>query len=285
MRLVLGSDGRARSLLHKASGQECLATGEDVPFFAITQERPYDNEVQLAYPAKEKTFASNSISRDGNNLVIGFELTDYQATVGLNITDEYIAFKLEKLEYQMAEFGVKRKTEIDEFTLLQLPVKNRSHFGEWLNVAWDGDVAVNVLATDQYARIDSETRKGYRILYAGGAGEVKVEGVGAALITTAKGSLLDRIDRVERDFGLPLGVASRRSEEYRNSYYELRNVTPLNIDEHIEYAKQGGFRQMVIYYPDFASSMGHFPWRPEYPNGIEDLKEVTGRIKAAGMVP
>ena len=285
MILVLGSDGTAKSLVHKASGQECLAADANLPFFAITQDRPYDNEVQLAYPAKSKTFASDSVRREGDDLIIGFELTDYEATVGLDITDEYIAFELKKLEYHMAEFGVKRKTEIDEFTLLQLPVKNRTHFGEWLNVVWDDEVAVNVLATDQYARIDAQKRKGYRILYAGGDAEVKVEGVGAALITTDKSRLLDRIDRIERDYKLPLGVESRRSKEYRNSYYELRNVTPGNIDEHIEFAKLGGFQQMVIYYPDFATSMGHFPWRPEYPNGMQDLQEITGKIRDAGMIP
>ena len=42
---------------------------------------------------------------------------------------------------------------------------------------------------------------------------------------------------------------------------------------------------MVIYYPDFATSMGHFPWRTEYPNGLEDLKVITEKIREAGMIP
>ena len=285
MRLVIGSDGTARSLIHKASRQECLMEGVKLPVFTITQDRPYDNENQLAYPAKSKTFAADSISRVGDDLIINFELTDYEATVGLKITDDYIAFTLKKLEYHRAAFGIKRKTLIDEFTLLQLPIKDRAHFGEWLNVAWDNIVAVNLLATNPFTQIDAENRRGYKILHAGGIDEVKIEGIGAALITTNKSRLLDCIDRVEKDFGLPLGVQSRRSQQYKNSYYELRNVTPQNIDDHIAFAKQGGFRQMVIYYPDFALSMGHFPWRPEYPHGIDDLKEVTRKIDEAGMIP
>ena len=284
MRLILGNDGTVKSLVHKSTGEECLMKGIKTPVFAISQDRPYDNEVQLAYPAKSKTFAADSIYRVGDDLIIGFELTEYEATVGLNITDGYIGFTLKKLEYHMADFGEKRKTRIDEFTLLQLPVKDRSHFGEWLNVAWDDNVAINVLATDHYARIDAEQRNGYKLLYAGASAQVKIEGVGAALITTEKSNLLDRIDRVERDFGLPLGVESRRSREYKNSYYELRGATPQNIDEHIAFAKQGGFRQMVIYWDNFASSMGHFPWKPEYPNGMADLKEITCKIEAAGMI-
>ena len=285
MRLVIGSNGTARSLIHKASGQECLNRGVKVPVFTITQDRPYDNEIQLAYPAKSKTFASDSIYRVGDDLVISFELIDYEATVGLKIMDNYIGFTLKKLEYHMADFGVKRKTHIDEFTLLQLPIKDRAHFGEWLNVSWDEDIAVNLLATDPYTRIDAENMPGYKNFQAGGVAEVRVEGIGAALIVTEKDKLLDCIDRVERDYSLPLGVESRRSEEYKNSYYELRDVTVQNINEHIAFARQAGFRQMVIYYPDFAVSMGHFPWRPEYPNGMDDLKEITRKIEEAGMIP
>ncbi len=284
MRLILNPDGTASSLIHKASGQECLDTTKKMPVFSITQYRPYDNEVMLAYPAKEMKFAADSIYRVGDELIVSFELTDYEATIGLNITDNYIGFSLKKLEYHMADFGVKRKTNIDEFTLMQLPVKDRGHFGSWLNVVWDDEVAVNLLGTDPYARIDGEKRHGYKLLKADAVAEVKLQGVGAALIVTDKNKLLDNIDQLEHDYGLPLGVESRRTKEYKNSYYELRNVTPGNIDEHIAFAKQGGFRQMVIYYPDFASSMGHFPWRLEYPNGMADLQEITGKIKAAGMI-
>ena len=101
----------------------------------------------------------------------------------------------------------------------------------------------------------------------------------------AKDKLLDRIDQLEKDFNLPRGVQSRRNEVYKYSYYELRDVTPQNIDEHIAYAKLGGFRAMVIYYPDFAYSTGHFPWNSKYPNGMADLQTVTRKIKEAGMIP
>ena len=286
MRLVFGNDGTAKSLIHKASGQECLMKGLDLPAFSITQDMPYDNEIKLTYPAKSKTFGADSLYLEGDNLIVSFELTDYEAVVNLNITDDYIGFTLEGMRYKMAAIGDKRKTRIDEFVFLQLPIKDRTHFGEWLNVMWDEDVAVNLLATNSYCRIDAKNRQGYKIFQAGGANEVKMEGVGAALITTDRNKILDRVDQVERDFDLPLGVESRRSKEYKNSYYSIRGlVTTQNIDEHIAFAKQAGFRQMVIYYPSFASSMGHFTWRPEYPNGMEDLKEITQKIRDAGMLP
>lgn len=285
MRLVIGSTGKAISLIHKKTGQECLEKGADVPVFALTEHRPYDNELFLTYPAKSRTFAADSVRREGDILKVGFEQIAYTATIALNITDDYIGFSLEALDYQIEAFGVKRRTEIDEFTLLQLPVKKRKYFGEWLNVVWDDQVAVNVLATNEYARIDAFPNKKYQLLYAGMENKVKLMGVGAALITTSKNNLLNRIDKLERDYKLPLGVESRRGEAYKYSYYELRNVTTANIDKHIAYAKQGGFRTIVIYYPDFASSMGHFPWRTEYPNGMADLQTITRKIKEAGMIP
>ena len=46
---------------------------------------------------------------------------------------------------------------------------------------------------------------------------------------------------------------------------ELPGATPENIDAHIEYARRGGFRTMMVYYVDFARSCGHYGWREEYP--------------------
>ncbi|MDP4184817.1 MAG: hypothetical protein Q8862_06590 [Bacteroidota bacterium] len=285
MRLVLSSNGKAISLKHKPTGQECLEKGANVPLCSITEYRPYDNEYFLTFPAKQKILASDTIYRVGDELKVGFEFSAYTATIKLNITDSYIGFKLSGLDYKIEAFGEKRRTEIDEFTLLQLPVQKRKYFGEWLNVVWDNKVAVNVLATDPYAKIDGFKEDRYIKLSAGMENNVKLMGVGAALITTSTNKLLDRIDQLEKDYNLPRGVESRRCEAYKYSYYELRDVTPQNIDEHIAYAKQGGFHMIVIYYPDFATSMGHFPWNSKYPNGMADLQTITRKIKEAGMIP
>ena len=284
MRLVIGSNGTALSLVHKSTGQECLQTGLKLPVFTLTQYRPYDNELQLAYPAKSKTFAADSVYWKGGDLIVSFKPERNKAIIGVKITDHYIGFTLKKFDYDFDDLRAKRKTEVDEFTLLQFPVRNRTNFGEWLNVSWDGDVAVNLLATDPYARIDAEPREGYRIFKAGMEAGVKMEGVGVALITTGTENLLDRIDRVERDFNLPKGVESRRSKEYKYSYYEACDVTPQNIGEHIAFAKTGGFRAIQIVWSAFASSIGHFPWRPEYPGGMKDLQLVIRKIHDAGMI-
>ncbi len=285
MRLVIGADGKALSLIHKATGEECLVQDTGVPLCSITQYRPYDNENFLMFPAKPRVFPSNKIERRGNELYVEFQDTYDIAIIELNITDHYIGFSLKDIDYRIEDFGVKRKTEIDEIALLQLPVKKRGYFGEWLNVAWDDKVAVNVLGTHPTTYIDTFREKDHMTMYAGLDFQVKLFDSGAALITTSTDNLLACIDRIERDYGMPLGVESRKSKEYLYSYYELREVTTKNIDEHIGYAKKGGFKTIVIYYPDFAKACGHFEWRDEYPNGMKDLQEITGKIRAAGMIP
>ncbi|MFB3905647.1 MAG: hypothetical protein ACE15E_19550 [Acidobacteriota bacterium] len=283
MRLVIGDNARAVSLVHKASGEEMLAPGAREPLFSLTQYRPYDNEIQLAYPARLITYPARSVVRSGDRLLVRFEIVNYEAAILLKLTDRYVSFQFGGLRH-LTHPGV-RVPKADEAVFLQLPIRQRSHFGDWLNVIWDDRVAVNLLGSDPYAKIDSEVREGYRLLRATAADRVKTEKVGAALIVTATRELLNRIEEVEDDFDLPRGVASRRSPEYRFSYFWTGDITPENADRQIAYARQGGFRTMVIYYLAFVQSAGHFPWRPEYPNGIEDLRWVVEKVKAAGLVP
>ncbi len=284
MRLVISRKGQALSLIHKSSGQECLHTDANIPAFSFYQLRPYDNEVQLMFPAKPKTFNADTVYWRGDELIVGFELESYLAVIEVNINDDYIGFNLKDLEYTILDYGVKRRTEIDKFTLLQLPVRNREYFGEWLNVSWDEQIAINLLASDPYAMIDAEERNGFRIFKAEMYEEVKMKGVGVVLIATEREKLLDKIEKVENDFNLPKGVNSRRSEEYKYSYYEIWDANPQNIDEHIAFAKKGGFKAVQIVWNSFVSSFGHFPWKNEYPNGMEDLQTVVRKIKDAGMI-
>ena len=85
MRLVIGANGAARSLIHKASGQQCLAEGVDVAMFNLTQYRPYLNEVQLAYPAKVTHFSSDRVRREGDNLVMDLPVSVPDAVLGAKV--------------------------------------------------------------------------------------------------------------------------------------------------------------------------------------------------------
>ena len=287
LRLVLSSDGYAKSLVAKETGEECLMLGVRLPFATMMQKRPYDNEYKLMLPAKPWTHPANRIVREGDALKIEFEDEFNILEVALRETDDYVSFTPVKIGYRFEDFGNKRATEIDELVFAQLPLKPRAHFGRILNTVWDDRAAVAMLATAPETRTDAEDgSNGAKVVLAGTDVSVKLTGTGAALVVAAEGAQLpDRIDAFERDFNLPRGVQSRRDPLYAASYLFCSRITPANADSHIALARQAGLRMMVISYTAFAQSCGHYRWRKTYPNGLSDLKDIADRIRAAGMVP
>ena len=291
--LQIGNNCVAESLVHKATGTECLMTGENIALFSLTEERPYNNEIKLAHPNKRTTFQANRVRLQGNQLIVGFELVTFEAIVEVKITSSYIAFHLVDFIIRPEDFGHLALTPppVYEFRVLQLPVRDRKYFGEWLNVTWDEQVAVNLLATSPYPRIASERRRGYRIMSADTLRDIRLKDCGAALIVSTESELLDVIEDVEVDYDLPRGVQSRRCSRINASAYWSSEVNPTNVTEHISYALQGGFRMMLINYAaifkeaGWYSYAGDYDFREEYVNGIEDLKKMLQRIKEAGIVP
>jgi hypothetical protein len=292
VRLVIGSDAIAKSLVSKSTGEECIVRDKNISISSITQERPYQNEVKLAYPCEEMTFKANSIKREGDKLIIGYELIPYTATVAIKIKPHYIEFKVEDFNYTVERYrNSKREPPVWRMWFLQLPVRKRSYYGDWLQVVWDDRVATNILGTEPYARIEAEKGEEYYILKAGAEREVKLKGVTAALITCSTDKLLDNIGQIEDDYNLPHGVKSRRSKEYKFSYYSANDINPGNVNQHLKYAKMGGFHSMKIYYTSFLKSKGYrllgdYEWNPAvYPNGKEDLRGLLNKIKDAGIIP
>ena len=290
MKLIIGSNGIAKSLLYKPTNEECLVLGENVPVFTVTQERPYNNEIKLAHPNKRTIFFADSVAWDGDNLIVGFEIISYEAIIKVKVTPDYITFKLEGFIVDEDDRdGLYSPPPVSELCILQLPVRNRTHFGEWLNVSWDDNLAVNILATDQYSRIDSERRNGYRILKADAVNEVKLKGVEAALIVSETKDLLDKIAKIEDDYNLPKGVQSRKDDRLKLSYYWSTNINPQNVDRHLEYAKMAGFRHMLLHPRSFLKGednlFGNYDYDLEKcPNGKEDLEKLLAKIEGQGII-
>jgi len=296
IRLEIGSDGLAKSLVIKENGKETLKADEEISFFSITQERPYNNEVKLAHPNKRTTYQANSVAWDGDTLIVGFEIVPVKARVGVKVAKSYISFELIDFVFDHKKhYGGLHMTPppVAEMRLIQLPVLNRAHFGEWLNVSWDDEAAVNVIASCPHAMIDSERRRGYRVMSADAVRGIKLRGTVASIVAARGGEkLLDAIDELEADYGLPRGVQSRRNKPTINSSaYWSAYIGPENVDEHIKYAKLGGFRMMLIYYTAVFSTgpsydhCGDYEIDPKYENGAEGLKKMLDKIKAAGITP
>lgn len=269
-------------------------TGETA-VFSLTEDRPYNNEIKLAHPNKRTTFSANRLRIENDQLIVGFELIEFEAVVDIQIESRYMVFTLTDFIVKPDSFGVgvlPILPPVCEFRLVQLPLSPRSRFGEWLNVLWDEKAAVNVLAACPYPRISSEKRKDHRILFGETMRDVKLKNAGVALIVSEPDELLDAIDALEKDYDLPRGVESRRSPQLNRSYYWTSGITPDNVDQHIEFARKGGFRFMSIYYyAILQQTYGYLKcgdynaYRKEYPNGKADLVAMLEKIKAAGITP
>ncbi len=281
------------SLICKETGEECLQPDKNLALFSLTEERPYNNEIKLAHPNKRTTFQANRVRLEGDCLIVGFELVTFEAKILVKNAPLYISFELVEFIVKPEDFGEVTMTPppVAEFRLLQLPIKNRTNFGEWLNVSWDNKAAVNVLGNSRWSKIDSEKRDGYRVMYADALRDVKLKGCSASLIVTPGAKLMDAIEAIEEDYDLPRGVKSRRSNWMNASVYWTTNIHPGNVDQHIAHAKAGGFRLMLIYYCAFFKEeegyalCGDYDFHEYYPNGMKDVEEMLRKIKASGITP
>ena len=255
-RLTINPDATARSLIAKATGEECLLTDEKIPVFASTQIRPFNNEIRLVQQVKRTTYPANRIRREGDLLYMGFETAPYQVAVRVTETPEgYATFRIDRLfsntedEHQYWHWNLD-VPPVDSFRLLQLPVRERRNFGDWLNVMWDEKAVVGVLGGTPYMDVDNEKRRGFRKLTVESLKDYGVtNGVAVLAVGTTKEGFLGQIDAVERDLGLPRGVQSRRDSRLNASiFWTAGFFRPENVDTIVRYMKQGGFRMLLVYY-------------------------------------
>ena len=293
LRLTLNENGYAESLISLASGEECLDTNELVPMFSLTEERPFNNEIKLAHPNKRMTFGATHVECEGDLLIISFELVRFKASVRVVERNDYITFELVDFPMDDAAFGNlwMDRPPVASFRLVQLPIRKRTKFGNWLNVVSDDSVAIGVLGTSPSESIDAHEQKGAMILTADAVREVKMKGVCAALMVCEADKLLDCIETMEIDFDLPRGVAGRRADYINRSLYWTMHINPTNVDKNIEYAKQCGLQYMLIYYPAIFKEkggeawIGNYEYQDCYEGGVEGLRKMLDKIKAAGITP
>ena len=292
-KLTINPDATARSLVVKATGEECLLADEKVPVFASTQIRPFNNEIRLVQQAKRTTYPANRIRREGDLLYVGFETAPYQVAVRVTESpDGYATFKIDRLisnttdEHQYYKWNLD-VPPVESFRLLQLPVRERRNFGDWLNVMWDDSAAVGVIGGTPYMDVDSERRHGFRKLTVESLRSYGVTN-GVAVLAAASGreSFLDQIDAVERDLGLPRGVQSRRDSRLNASIFWVGGFRPDTVDRIVSAMKQGGFRMLLVYYPNLVKAK-NYRTLPDYSwdNGWteEKLTAAIDRLHREGI--
>ena len=296
LRLVIGEDAVAKSLISLQTGEELLNIDELIPFCSITEERPFNNEIKLAHPNKWMRFNANRVRLEDNRLFIGFELVKFEAILEVVENSDYITFRTDGYNVPRVAFGTlcMDTPPVESFRFIQLPIKKRERIGEWLNAVSDDRVAVGVLATSMYDDIDMQKTRDSAILYSTALRKVKMNGCCSALVVSSADEFLDIIAQIESDFGLPLGVESRRGDHINRSALWTHLVNPTNVDRYISLAKSMGMTHFLIYYEALFkqtasySTCGNYDecdYWPTYPNRDDSLREMLSKIKAAGITP
>ena len=294
LKLTIGSDARAKSLVVKATGEECVDASKKVPFLTVTQDRPFDNELKLIHPNKSVVYPAAKVRRDGDALIFGFDHGMYEAKVVVKTAPGYMLFTLADFLTDRRDSYSYLKMDVPQASscrFMQLPVKNRQNFGEWLNVCWDDKAAVCVAGASPHPDIDSDDLGGARALYAEAMAGIRLRGCSAALIAApGREAFLDAMDAFECDLDLPRGVKSRRSDVVKEPIFHVSgDFSPTNIEKTIAYMKKGGFRLVTLSYHNVFKETqswglcGDYDWREDYPGGEADVRRVLDRFHAEGF--
>ena len=161
-RFVVGDDACVRSLVLKATGEECADLSQKTPVLTVTQDRPFDNELKLIHPHKRTTYSANSVRKDGDLLTFGFEHGLYEASVRVKAAPRYVLFTLEDFPFERKGSYTYLRMDIPRAAtcrFLRLPVRERKNFGNWLNACWDERAAVCVAGASPHPDVDHPERR------------------------------------------------------------------------------------------------------------------------------
>lgn len=288
--LTVGKNGKALSLRLINSNEELLCDNS-TPFCTVTQDRFFDNELKLMHTAREITAEADKARYENGCFVFSFDKIPYEAIINIDDKGSYFVFTLAGFNFpdDTYKYLYIEKPPATSLRFLQLHLKEKKYFGEWMNVCHDNSTCVAVMGTSPKTVIGNEkTEKGYR-LFAQAQKSILFKGCSCILTACKKDAFLDVTEKFENDFNLPQGVKSRRCDKINASAYWVQDATPYNIDEHIENAIKGGFSQILMYYTCFVKEQGgyrlcgNYDLREEYKNGLSDIKEMIKKIEARGI--
>jgi hypothetical protein len=283
LRLEIGPDGTLRGLTAKPEGIEYGVVEPACPVAVVCRGGRMVPSAEGKYAAVTgrwvyrggTQFAATRVALKADQLTVEFGPAHVTATYRVRTSADYLAFELLAVEGE----------SIDRIELLRLSVRKLPSLGQWVNAAYDERFGVCLCAGNLQTDIEMLPEQRRVLMTAAAESAVGFRGATAVLFGCREPTrrFLDAMAQVEHDFHLPSGAASRRSPLQKLSYLWATRPTPQNIDQYIRWAKQGGFRVLLLSYTAFSTSPGHFPWNEHYPRGMADLKQVTNAIRAAGL--
>jgi len=269
--LALGEDAVWRSLKDTATGRECIAADP-----AFTAAVVWVGEGQ---------FPATSASAEDGGLVLGFAGgepggPDTRLHYRVETADNWLVFRLQRIE------GARPS----HITLLRLPIGITDNVGPRLNIAWDQDLAVCLMAANRQVDCVGRKRK-YAELSAAtqDAPGPAMEGAAVALIVSPTPRFKAVAREASHAFGLltnedTAGTPAKDTELTRGSYWFL-SFGETEVDQVIDYCRQAGVNQVMMSFGAWCTSAGHYPFsETRYPHGREGLKAVVDKLHQNGIL-
>ncbi|NLY02282.1 MAG: hypothetical protein GXY83_39860 [Rhodopirellula sp.] len=268
-RLVLSPDGGIQSLaLH--DGRELLAQADA-------------RLMLLRIAGRWHSSSSLAVSRDADDyrLLVGFDGIQVTAKAIIKPHPTYFEIRCEGLQGD----GCK---EVEQWTFANVPVNVRANVGTWLNIAWDDGVAVALTALDE-----KTNATGSPLLRATSLRKLGIEGGSAALIASPRTAILDIIQQVEKEHGLPCptlgGQWAKKSPEARKSWM-ITGLTAapepaaFRAERVFQLAQSLGVQYVVISLNWWNTSLGSYGLNlKNFPEGVATLKGVADQAHARGL--
>lgn len=281
LRLEIGRDAIVRSVRAMPSGVDYAYAAKPIPVAAVyrggrTGADAQEDFVENAAPIYRggQCFPATAVTLKGKRLTIAFAKAGVTAVYRVTTRPDYLAFELVSLDGE----------PVDRIDLLRLRLRRLPNLGPWINVAYDDQFGVCLCGGNLETNAGMNRRAEYVDMRAMAERDVALVGTTAVLFgcPQPRRRFLDAMEIVERDFKMPAGARNRRSAVQNYSYLWC-NPTPENVEQYVDLARRSGLRMILFSYRAFTNGAGHFTFNAKYPRGMDDLKRVTGTIRAAGL--
>jgi hypothetical protein len=261
--LTLNADATLGSLTETASGSECGRTTA--------------TSIAVAQIGGEARDAISLEPRDGG-FVLGFGGVDTALRYEAEPAGNWLLLTLRSIS------GTR-----PESVTLRLPVVVNERVGRILNIGWDDETAVCLMAGNMQVRCRAT---GQNDLFLNATTQDSpgpaLEGAAVALIVTPTERFRAVAREVSHACGLPIdedasGTPVKDTDLVRGSYWFIA-VTPENQQQIIDYCHLAGIGQVMISSGAWCRDVGHYTFKDAYPNGVEDLRAVVDRFHDNGIL-
>ncbi|MDP7017096.1 MAG: hypothetical protein QGG36_14920, partial [Pirellulaceae bacterium] len=284
---AVGTDGLNKAFTDRRTGRDYLE-GDPVPFMFVEKDGQWT--------------PSTAVQWDRGFLHVTFAETGIRAKLHTRAFANYLTLEL---------IAVNDHT-ISEIHLARVPLKITQTIGGSLVHCRDDDFAAAIIPLNMEThcyvaplRRAADGRTPPPLVYGGARGHVgpkggehpvliahadqrlRLDGAKVAVIGCPTKNLLDIIEQIEIDNGLPHptidGVWARKSPEQMKSIL-YTDISEATVDQVIAYAKAGGFSTIHINRPVWCASNGSYLInRKNFPGGEAGLLSVSRKIHAAGL--